>query len=91
MTDIRTLQKNDCTQFCMFTNPENMPDHQKDNQGNYFIDRDGQLFRYILNHLRTAKVHLPGSEEEKEALLLEAEHFGCEALKEALKKVIDKD
>ena len=63
----------------------------KDKHDNYFIDRDGHLFRYILNYLRTSTLHLPGSVQEMRALLQEAEYFGCEELKEDLKKALDKE
>ena len=47
----------------------------KDVQGNYVIDRDGKLFRYILTFLRSAKLILPDDFKELGMLLEEAEFF----------------
>lgn len=41
----------------------------------YFIDRDGKLFRYILNYMRTAKMLLPEGFAEMEQLHEEAKYF----------------
>ncbi|XP_041052042.1 BTB/POZ domain-containing protein KCTD8-like isoform X6 [Carcharodon carcharias] len=47
----------------------------RDNRGRYFLDRDGFLFRYILDYLRDKQLVLPDHFPEKERLLREAEHF----------------
>ncbi|XP_060562865.1 BTB/POZ domain-containing protein KCTD16-like [Ruditapes philippinarum] len=47
----------------------------KDSKGKYFIDRDGVLFRYILDFLRNQKIVLPENFHEKDRLRNEAEHF----------------
>ncbi|CAH1776423.1 unnamed protein product [Owenia fusiformis] len=47
----------------------------KDSKGKYFIDRDGVLFRYILDYLRNQKLVLPENFHEKDRLKSEAEHF----------------
>ena len=47
----------------------------KDSKGKYFLDRDGVLFRYILDYLRNQKLVLPESFQEKERLKLEADYF----------------
>lgn len=47
----------------------------KDSKGKYFIDRDGVLFRYILDFVRNGKLVLPENFHEKERLKQEAEHF----------------
>nr|XP_057930236.1 uncharacterized protein LOC131130102 isoform X2 [Doryrhamphus excisus] len=41
----------------------------------YFIDRDGAMFRYILNFLRTSKLLLPDDFKEYELLYEEASFF----------------
>lgn len=38
----------------------------------YFIDRDGKLFRYILNYLRTQRLVVPADFDEYEQLYEEA-------------------
>lgn len=47
----------------------------RDSKGKYFIDRDGVLFRYILDYLRNLKVVLPENFHERERLKAEAEYF----------------
>ncbi|KAL4229875.1 BTB/POZ domain-containing protein kctd16 [Mactra antiquata] len=47
----------------------------KDSKGKYFIDRDGVLFRYILDFLRNQKLVLPENFHEKDRLRNEAEYF----------------
>lgn len=46
----------------------------KDDQGRYFIDRDGNLFRYVLQFLRTAHVHV-NEIQLVEELLVEADFY----------------
>ncbi|ESP01989.1 hypothetical protein LOTGIDRAFT_111245 [Lottia gigantea] len=50
----------------------------KDSKGKYFIDRDGVLFRYVLDYLRNLKIVLPENFQEKERLKYEAEYFHAE-------------
>ena len=47
----------------------------KDSKGKYFIDRDGVLFRYVLDYMRNGKLVLPENFHEKERLKQEAEYF----------------
>lgn len=47
----------------------------KDSKGKYFIDRDGVLFRYVLDYLRNQKIVLPENFHEKDRLRQEAEYF----------------
>lgn len=47
----------------------------RDSKGKYFLDRDGVLFRYILDYLRNQKLVLPENFHEKERLKHEAEYF----------------
>ncbi|XP_037635247.1 BTB/POZ domain-containing protein KCTD16-like [Sebastes umbrosus] len=50
-------------------------DLSRDFRGRYFIDRDGFLFRYVLDYLRDKQVVLPDHFPEKGRLKREAEYF----------------
>ncbi|XP_077053510.1 BTB/POZ domain-containing protein KCTD16b [Siphateles boraxobius] len=59
--------------FSPKNNPSN--DLARDTKGRYFIDRDGFLFRYVLDYLRDKQVVLPDHFPEKGRLRKEAEYF----------------
>ncbi|XP_055490271.1 BTB/POZ domain-containing protein KCTD1 isoform X2 [Leucoraja erinacea] len=46
----------------------------------YFIDRDGQMFRYILNFLRTSKLFIPDDFKDYSLLYEEARYFQLQPL-----------
>lgn len=46
----------------------------------YFIDRDGKMFRHILNFLRTEKLSIPPGFEELDLLLEEARFYEINSL-----------
>uniref|UniRef100_A0AAY4ADP9 BTB domain-containing protein n=1 Tax=Denticeps clupeoides TaxID=299321 RepID=A0AAY4ADP9_9TELE len=46
----------------------------------YFIDRDGHMFRYILNFLRTSKLLIPDDFKEYSLLYEEARYFQLQPL-----------
>ncbi|AWO99958.1 putative BTB/POZ domain-containing protein KCTD16 [Scophthalmus maximus] len=50
-------------------------DLARDPKGRYFVDRDGFLFRYVLDYLRDKQVVLPDHFPEKGRLRKEAEYF----------------
>ncbi|XP_018422846.1 PREDICTED: BTB/POZ domain-containing protein KCTD16 [Nanorana parkeri] len=60
----------------MFTcKRDSINDLAKDVKGRFFIDRDGFLFRYVLDYLRDRQVVLPDHFPEKGRLKREAEYF----------------
>jgi len=57
----------------------------QDEEGAYFMDRDGTLFQYVLDYLRTGLVlSLPRNECDLERLAIEADYYGLEALWQAI-------
>ena len=55
-----------------------------DSKGNYFVDRDGSLFRHVLNFLRTWELCLPQPFDEFEQLSAEADFYQIGDLIKAL-------
>lgn len=60
----------------------------KDSKGKYFLDRDGVLFRYILDYLRNMKLVLPENFHEKERLKQEADYYLLQSLIKSLNSQI---
>ncbi|KAM9860498.1 BTB/POZ domain-containing protein KCTD12-like [Aulostomus maculatus] len=52
--------------------PDDLP---KDGKGRFFFDRDGFLFRYILDYLRDSELFLPEFFKERKRLQKEADFF----------------
>ena len=61
---------------------------KQDANGDYFIDRDGSLFGYVLEFLRNGQLQVLESERGLHLLLKEAEFFRIPALEEAVKQQI---
>jgi len=81
-----TLQSDEAANLkqILSTNP-------KDSKGRVFIDRDGVLFRYVLDYLRDKKISLPENFQEKCRLLREFEFFNMEAAKKDLQLNVDQE
>lgn len=60
------------------------PPPPKDAKGKYFLDRDGVLFRYVLDYLRAGALVLPDSFRERERLREEAAALQLAGLQEAI-------
>lgn len=58
----------------------------RDPKGNYFIDRDGVLFKHVLNFLRTKTLILPEDFQDFEQLEIEAKFYEIKPLEEAVQK-----
>lgn len=56
----------------------------RDSKNRIFIDRDGILFRYILDYLRNKKLSLPENFSERERLRTEAEFYRLVNMSKAL-------
>lgn len=63
----------------------------KDAKGRIFLDRDGVLFRYILDYLRDDAIQLPEGFREKKRLLKEAEHFKLNGLIKCIQAVSEQN
>lgn len=57
---------------------------EKDAKGKYFLDRDGVLFRYVLDFLRNQALVLPEGFRERERLRQEANFYGLAGLEKAI-------
>lgn len=62
---------------------------EKDAKGKYFLDRDGVLFRYVLDFLRNKALVLPEGFRERERLKQEASFYGLGNLEKALQEQSD--
>ncbi|KAF5404992.1 BTB/POZ domain-containing protein KCTD8 [Paragonimus heterotremus] len=58
-----------------------------DEDGNLFIDRDGILFRYILDFYRYGAQSIPRQLEELERLKSEAKFYGLEEMVQAIEEI----
>ncbi|KAF4524427.1 hypothetical protein B566_EDAN013710 [Ephemera danica] len=63
----------------------------KDSKGRVFIDRDGVLFRYVLDYLRDKKISLPENFQEKFRLLREFEFYKLDNAKRDLNDSLDQE
>ncbi|XP_063166478.1 BTB/POZ domain-containing protein KCTD8 [Candoia aspera] len=67
--------------------PRELP---RDSRARFFIDRDGFLFRYVLDYLRDKQLALPEHFPEKERLMREAEYFQLTELVKLLSPKVTK-
>lgn len=58
-----------------------------DQQGNYFIDRDGYMFRHVLNFLRSDRLCLPQGFKDFDLLEVEADFYQIPALILAIRQM----
>ncbi|KAJ8300830.1 hypothetical protein KUTeg_022349 [Tegillarca granosa] len=60
----------------------------KDERGTYFLDRDGPVFRFILNYLRSSKLITPQGYRELHLLREEADYYGLDELVAEINKIL---
>lgn len=82
----KILLKDIKSRFCSWFKLDNLPADRpgKDSRGHYFIDRDGQLFRYILDYLRNERLLLPDGFSERQRLACEAQYYKLQGLVDVL-------
>ena len=86
-TALTTLTKEEDSLLGQMFTGASKPAAVKDAKGRYFIDRDGVLFRYVLDYLRNQKLVLPENFHEKERLKAESEHFQLPGMVQAINTV----
>ncbi|CAF3844687.1 unnamed protein product [Rotaria sordida] len=64
--------------------------NQTNNNGQYFIDRDGKYFSYILNYFREKKLILPENFHELKQLLYEAKFYQLDRLINEIENYLNK-
>ncbi|KAI5637700.1 BTB/POZ domain-containing protein [Phthorimaea operculella] len=64
----------------------NDSDHPRDARGRIFFDRDGVLFRYVLDYLRDGSIVLPECFREHKRLAREARHYRLAGLETAVRE-----
>jgi hypothetical protein len=77
-TTLRTLTSDSDSLFIKLLNNSSEP--LKDNSNKLFIDRDGILFRYILDYMRNKTLILPENFSERHRLKCEAEYYQLKGL-----------
>ncbi|XP_015174379.1 PREDICTED: BTB/POZ domain-containing protein KCTD12 [Polistes dominula] len=86
-TTLETLTKDSTSRLgLLFIQNSPIP---KDSSGKYFFDRDGNLFRYILDYLRDEIIVLPEGLKECERLRNEADYYGLANLIQIIDEKIE--
>jgi hypothetical protein len=75
-----TINENVDSQSFLSLIIKNQTNIQLDNNGRYFIDRDGKYFCYILNYFREKKLLLPENFTEFKQLFFEAKFYQIDRL-----------
>jgi BTB/POZ domain-containing protein KCTD8/12/16 len=91
-TTLRTLQRAEPDSLLAtiksMTNDDNKrASFPRDSQNRLFIDRDGVLFRYILDYLRNQKLFLPEHFAERDRLRIEVDYYRLTSMSQALGQI----
>lgn len=87
VTSVETLNESKKLKS-MFEDAKNLP--PKDDEGRYFIDHDGEMFRYILRYLRTGNLTFPANFIDGEVLEKAAAFYQIDRLQVALESGVGK-
>lgn len=85
-TSKKFLVKYENSIFCEWFTNSNSANLPKDKNGYVFIDRDGDLFRYVLDFLRCDRLMLPDKFNERRRLLNEAQFYKLDRLVECINR-----
>ncbi|CAH3188931.1 unnamed protein product, partial [Porites lobata] len=86
-TTLNTLRKDPDSMLCaMFSGRFEVKADEED--GAYFIDRDGKLFRHILNYLRNGEFCCPEDRKIQQDLLSEAKFYQVQGLIDQLQRTL---
>ena len=89
-TSRRTLTMYPKTMLGRMFAPENSHLLRPQQDGSYFFDRDGKLFRHVLNFYRNNTCYLPTDSNKKTLLHKEYEYFGISFhVRQTLKEIYD--
>ena len=71
----------------MFSGRHDYPTEIDEEDGSYFIDRDGRHFHHVLNFMRVGSViSLPDGDTARDELSVEADFYGLEGLIRAIRQ-----
>ena len=86
-TTLSTLQSAEVdSPLAMISTSEMQAIFGRDSKNRIFIDRDGVLFRYVLDYLRNKKLSLPENFSERERLRNEADYYRLTGMSQALRQ-----
>ena len=81
-TSLKTLRKEpESVLALMFSEKFDL---KKEDDGSFFIDRDGTVFHHVLNYLRDGEILEDAIEDHEQQLQREAEFYGLSGLKELI-------
>ncbi|XP_030852920.1 BTB/POZ domain-containing protein KCTD19-like [Strongylocentrotus purpuratus] len=83
-TERSTLERYPDSYFTSLLNDNHYDPSIRNEEGHYIVDRDGEIFRHVLNFLRDGRLVLPDGFREYELLRCEAKFFKLGELQKAI-------